>query len=630
MGAVYKARQRRLDRLVALKILPPEVAGHPAFEGRFTREAQALARLNHPHIVTLHDFGESGGLYYFLMEFVDGVNLRQMIAAGKLEPRQALAIVPQVCEALQYAHDEGIVHRDIKPENILLDKKGRVKIADFGLVKLMGSGDPVAAGRAAVALTGSQQVMGTPHYMAPEQMERPQRVDHRADIYSLGVVFYEMLTGELPLGRFAPPSRMVQVDVRLDEVVLRTLEKEPERRYQHASDVKTDIESMSGTASQSSSAEPDFSGGPDDFQFRDARSQVALPAVGLGSTGGIGFVISFIWLFVELERLVNAPSDSTPRIVLLAALTLVISLLIFAGASTMARLRSYGLARSASILAILPCHLGWLIGIPAGLCAWTVLNRPDVRAAFPGKKVPTRFKRLANYADVVAAGFLMIALLIGAFWWHSARTCGIRSARVLPPSPFLIQPTSPPAPVPIPIPAPSQNWALGPTGPTLSGPFARSVLNLQPPQIERVNKILQTIYAEFLAHEARNTERHTDGARHVVVTIKPFPGQITTLEDQLWSELDAIFDAEQQRLARLNLELDPPAFSKMRARTAVALSELVGPGFFGWGKDGARIELWRVGSWYHWKVKARGCEHSESAPQLPAEYRRFWNEAPPS
>ncbi len=343
MGAVYKARQLRLDRLVALKILPPEVAGHPAFERRFTREAQALARLNHPHIVTLHDFGESGGLYYFLMEFVDGVNLRQLIDGGKLEPRQALAIVPQVCEALQYAHDEGIVHRDIKPENILLDKKGRVKIADFGLVKLMGSGDPVAAGRSAIRLTGSQQVMGTPHYMAPEQMERPQRVDHRADIYSLGVVFYEMLTGELPLGRFAPPSRMVQVDVRLDEVVLRTLEKEPDRRYQHASDVKTDLESMSGAASQASPAEPDFSGGPDDYQFRDARSQVALPAVALGLTGGIGFVISFIWLFVELERLVNAPSGSTPRFVLLAALTLVISLLIYA-----AQAGWRGFARTAS------------------------------------------------------------------------------------------------------------------------------------------------------------------------------------------------------------------------------------------------------------------------------------------
>jgi hypothetical protein len=139
---------------------------------------------------------------------------------------------------LQYAHDEGVVHRDIKPENILLDRKGRVKIADFGLAKLLGRAPADAR------LTAPQQVMGTPHYMAPEQVERPLEVDHRADIYSLGVVFYELLTGELPLGRFAPPSQKVQLDLRLDEVVLKTLEKEPQRRYQQISEVKTDIESI--------------------------------------------------------------------------------------------------------------------------------------------------------------------------------------------------------------------------------------------------------------------------------------------------------------------------------------------------------------------------------------------------
>ncbi len=159
----------------------------------------------------------------------------------------------------------------------------------------------------------------------------------------------------------------------------------------------------------------------------------------------------------------------------------------------------------------------------------------------------------------------MIALLIGAYWWHSTRP--VIYAPPTPtdtPSPFLIQPTSPRAPYFFPIPAPSRNWTLGPTGPTLSEAFARSVLKLQPPQIERVNKILQTIYAEFLALEARNTERRTDSAGHVVVTIKPLTGPITALEARLWSELDAIFDAQQQRLARLNLELDPPVFSKMR------------------------------------------------------------------
>jgi serine/threonine protein kinase len=239
MGAVYKARQLKLDRFVALKILPPDLGREAAFAERFAREARALARLNHPQVVAVHDFGESGGLYYLVMEFVDGVNLRQLLQAGQLEPARALQIVPQICEALQYAHEEGVVHRDIKPENILLDKRGRVKIADFGLAKLLGHS------RAEFSLTGSQQVMGTLDYMAPEQRERPLEVDQRADIYSLGVVFYEMLTGELPLGRFAPPSQKSAVDARLDAVVLRALERHPQQRYQRVSDLKVDVEALS-------------------------------------------------------------------------------------------------------------------------------------------------------------------------------------------------------------------------------------------------------------------------------------------------------------------------------------------------------------------------------------------------
>ncbi len=176
------------------------------------------------------------------MEYIDGANLRETIRGGNLTPQAALAIVPQICEALQFAHDEGIVHRDIKPENILVDKRGRVKIADFGLAKLLGQSVPD------VALTNTQQVMGTLHYMAPEQMKGAKEVDHRADIYSLGVVFYEMLTGQLPLGRFEPPSKRVHLDVRLDEIVLRTLEQEPGRRYQHASDVKTELDGLRGLA----------------------------------------------------------------------------------------------------------------------------------------------------------------------------------------------------------------------------------------------------------------------------------------------------------------------------------------------------------------------------------------------
>jgi hypothetical protein len=258
MGAVYKARQSGLDRLVALKILPPRTGSDPGFAERFTREARALAKLNHPNIVGVYDFGQVSSpdvqpasaagvppgsqpitsLHYFLMEYVDEPNLRQVEQAGKLLPPQALQIIPQICEALQYAHDEGIVHRDIKPENVLLDKKGRVKIADFGLAKILGR-EPQD-----FRLTGSGQVMGTPNYMAPEQIEHPQEVDHRADLYSLGVVFYEMLTGDLPLGKSGPPSRKVQVDVRLDEVVMHALENEPARRYQHASQIKSDVETI--------------------------------------------------------------------------------------------------------------------------------------------------------------------------------------------------------------------------------------------------------------------------------------------------------------------------------------------------------------------------------------------------
>src|SRR5215469_15705186 len=240
MGIVYKARQKHLDRVVALKILPPEISGDRSFAERFAREARALAKLNHPNIVSIFDSGEADGLFYFVMEFVDGSNLRQCLQAKQISPREALAIVPVICDALQYAHDLGIVHRDIKPENVLLDRKGRVKIADFGLAKLINRTTPE------VGLTQTGLMMGTPKYMAPEQMDRPAEVDHRADIYSLGVVFYEMLTGELPLGRFALPSQRVQVDVRLDEVVLRTLEQKPERRYQHASEVKTEVETIAG------------------------------------------------------------------------------------------------------------------------------------------------------------------------------------------------------------------------------------------------------------------------------------------------------------------------------------------------------------------------------------------------
>lgn len=249
MGWVYKAHQTALDRVVALKLLPPDVAADPAFAERFQREARALARLNHPNIVAVYDFGQAGPYFYLVMEFVDGANLRQLERTRRLSPEEAFSLVPKLCDALQYAHEEGVVHRDVKPENILIDTRGRLKIVDFGIAKLVGGKDDLA-------LTGTWHAVGTPSYMAPEQFESPGTVDHRADIYALGVVFYEMLTGELPVGRFEPPSRHVQVDVRLDDVVLKSLERDPERRYQTAAAVKSAVESISGTDSLSGAPGP--------------------------------------------------------------------------------------------------------------------------------------------------------------------------------------------------------------------------------------------------------------------------------------------------------------------------------------------------------------------------------------
>lgn len=266
MGFVFKARQPKLDRVVALKILAQPLAEQKMFAERFTREGRTLAKLNHPNIVTIHDFGQAGPFFYLLMEFVDGVNLRQAMRAGAVTAGQALAIVPKICEALQYAHNEGVLHRDIKPDNILLDARGRVKIADFGIAKLM------AEAAAENPLTGSGASLGTPHYMAPEQIERPDAVDHRADIFSLGVVFYEMLTGELPLGRFAAPSQKGNSDPRLDDIVFQTLEKQPERRPQSAEEVRTRVEGISSTAAPAGAAAPTAVGA-----FRTSRCYISTP-----------------------------------------------------------------------------------------------------------------------------------------------------------------------------------------------------------------------------------------------------------------------------------------------------------------------------------------------------------------
>ena len=234
MGAVYLARQTELDRPVAVKILPQTLAADPTFVERFRREAKALARLDHPNIVRVFGSGVSNGYCYIVMEYVEGVTLREAIREKAVDPKAALRIVPQIVAALEYAHSAGVVHRDIKPENILLGVGGVVKVTDFGLAKLNdNNGEP-----SQLTLTGT--TMGTLRYMAPEQFDGTA-TDHRTDIYALGVVFYELLTGRVPMGHFPLPSDTPGVDPRIDAVVMRTLQREPNERYQQFSELRTDL-----------------------------------------------------------------------------------------------------------------------------------------------------------------------------------------------------------------------------------------------------------------------------------------------------------------------------------------------------------------------------------------------------
>jgi serine/threonine protein kinase len=258
MGAVYKAIHLRLDRVVAIKVLPPELAeSDPAFGERFLREARSLARLQHPNLVVIYDFGEADGLFFIVMEYVEGKTLRQLIHGETLAPERTLQILPQICSGLRYMHSQGIIHRDIKPENILIGDDHRVRITDFGLARLI---EPSGAD---ISLTGSTHTPGTPHYMAPEQLQDPENVDHRADIFALGVVFYEMLTGHLPQGRFALPSAEASVGKKVDDVVLRSLEPDPEQRFQQADEVKEALEQPDSPPSgEHKNVKQDLSSGP--------------------------------------------------------------------------------------------------------------------------------------------------------------------------------------------------------------------------------------------------------------------------------------------------------------------------------------------------------------------------------
>ena len=241
MGEVFRCSRDSDGLLVAVKILTPQMAAVPDYVRRFGREAAAMAQLDHPGIVRLLGRGKAGQHVYIAMELLDGESLRTWAHRNRPTARQLAMLLAQVAHALAYAHARAVIHRDLKPDNVLVTKDLRTKVLDFGLAGLHAEG--------AQCLTQSNVAMGTANYMAPEQRKDAKRADHKADIYSFGVMTYELLTGELPVGKFPPPSKVVNgLDLRWDALIERCLESNPAARPHSALELAHALEALAGMA----------------------------------------------------------------------------------------------------------------------------------------------------------------------------------------------------------------------------------------------------------------------------------------------------------------------------------------------------------------------------------------------
>ena len=434
MGVVYKARQKSLDRWVAIKILSPEKVDDPMFAERFAREAQTLAKLNHTNIVTIYDYGDADGLYYIVMEYIEGINLRDLLNDGEIQSEQALRVVASICEALQFAHDKGIVHRDIKPENILIDANARIKVADFGIASLVGS-------------TG--ELGGTPPYMAPEQGAQAS-VDHRADIYALGAVLYEMLTGERPETPLDIPSQKVELDIRIDDIVLRALSKEPERRYRTAYDFKTVVQTVAKAKKPVEAPDPKPSRadiGPESKKEFDPRiiKMLGLLLVILGSLNLLSILSSLVLVplfstvgFNAVGLFSMSPlggfntfgmaGSAIIVVIILGVLSLLSSVLCILGGLHMYR----GTSRNWSIVGAVSCCLipsWWPLGLILGVGSliYILISQPT-ESAYMNKKKPAPSKDepqfcwmalIAFSLQFVAVVLILSFLILFGFYYGS-------------------------------------------------------------------------------------------------------------------------------------------------------------------------------------------------------------------
>lgn len=243
MGAVYQAVQKSLDRAVALKILPRELSKDAAFCAGFEAEAKAMARLNHPNLIGVYDFGEVNGMLYIIMEYVPGKSVYHSAYGKSIAPKEVIRLVTGICKGLAHAHENGILHRDIKPSNILLDQNAEPKIGDFGLARPIDT-----------KVVEGEEIFGTPHYTAPEVVNSPHSVDYRADIFSVGVLLHELLTGKLPAADSRPASVISHCDTRFDAIIRKATQPLAASRYSSAMEIANDLQAIITSAAVGNTA----------------------------------------------------------------------------------------------------------------------------------------------------------------------------------------------------------------------------------------------------------------------------------------------------------------------------------------------------------------------------------------